>query len=192
MTLTEKLKVETQEIHNQLGKNSIFHLLLLDNLSKSTYIEILSVWLVIYQQFELQLKISEEIKTIIPDIEERMKSKFISNDLQNLNTSKEFAHFEFISTNQLETLIGYLYVLEGSSLGSLFIVKKLQTHSFIKEENTRFYSHYKSETQNMWTKLKANIDEWGEKNKKSYPKIIEASTECFIKLQNIILTNKVD
>ena len=192
MTLTEKLKVETQETHNQLGKDSIFHLLLSDTLSKSVYIEILTIWFGIYQQFETQLKKSEVIKTIIPDIEERMKSQLISNDLKNLKSAKSSTYFEFISTTQLETLIGYLYVLEGSTLGSLFIVKKLQTHSFITQENIHFYSHYKSETQNMWSKLKTNIDGWGEKNKESYPKIIEASIECFRKLQDIILTNKVD
>lgn len=79
--------------------------------------------------------IFEKLTDIIPDIDQRRKLHFIKNDLSFFNVASKSENFSLPPAATTGILLGYMYVLEGSSLGGAMIYKYVSRRLDISEQN---------------------------------------------------------
>ena len=97
-------------------------------------------------------------------IEGREKSLLLNSDLSELNcdTSIDFLFCRsFPNLNTLPEVFGYLYVLEGSTLGGQIITKLLKKNvQLLPAIPTRYFNAYGKQTRKYWDAfLKSLIDQ---------------------------------
>jgi heme oxygenase len=88
-------------------------------------------------------------------LEKRFKSHLLISDLLALGESprsiENIQHCPFIpKIKSSAELVGFLYVIEGSTLGAQFIVRMLKERLGLSEQQMKFYSGYGSATHDMW------------------------------------------
>lgn len=102
----------------------------------------------------LEMEVFPKIKTVIADLDDRLKSKHIENDL---------AHIGFSSLPQTTTAVfdgskmsipfalGVAYVVEGSTLGGRFILKNVQSAlGFDEHAGATYFAGYGNKTGSRW------------------------------------------
>jgi heme oxygenase len=97
---------------------------------------------------------------MLQDIHERRKSGLISQDLLRLGAPvPDLPRPGFLPAvkNQYEAF-GALYVMEGSSLGGIHIVKMIQRKLPEISDATLFFSGYGDRTLEMWQRFKNILD----------------------------------
>ena len=101
-----------------------------------------------------------EIEKYLPDYDERRKAKLILEDLLALNTSNPEIcrqdHLPFIESPF--QALGALYVMEGSTLGGVYIVKMIQRKLSGNENIFHFFSGYGDRNPMMWDRFKKALD----------------------------------
>lgn len=149
----QNLRAATADSHKQLELNNLSLALLSDNVTEDIYSSYLSQLYSFVNGFE------EIIYPLLPhhflNIYQRKKAHLIDEDLKIYDiTKKKFTIIEksfFIKTYpDIYSAAGALYVLEGSTLGGLIIVKHLQKKlapGFIK---SAYFSAYQHKTGSMW------------------------------------------
>lgn len=171
MTLSEKLKSSTQVVHREIESSYYFNRLLSNDLKVEEYLKILCLWKVFLTPIENNWQKNTELTKDFPGIEKRMKICRLNKDIDWLETNyaldKQQIHKDIsISTSSdtfhLLNLIATLYVVEGSTMGAMHIVKHLTKFSFCTNESTHFYNQYGMQTKYMWQECKLHIDRWGE------------------------------
>lgn len=94
------------------------------------------------------------IAAVITDLDCRKKLDAIDHDLSSLkNFATESIHlpaFSFSEPTSVAKAIGFMYVLEGSSLGGMVIVKQLQRQPFLNQDTSRFLTVYGKNTGSYW------------------------------------------
>jgi len=149
MKLSNFLKTNTAEIHKQT--ESTFNKINLMSSSFSTvdYENLLKVQLIWHDILEAHLS-TQNI-----GYQYQNKAVLIKNDLQQLN----LPHPEFPKVKLPEFLhpVGLIYVLEGSMLGGMFILKFLLKQN-IPEDALTFYNYCKSNGGSSWKGGQAYID----------------------------------
>jgi heme oxygenase len=189
MTLTELLKQETNEKHIAIGKSPAFSKLLSPSLTKETYVQIITGWYDFMKNLETNYSQFSQLFRVIPDLQERLKTKMLEKDLLESDMKLSDA----INTNitiptckTIHELIGILYVVEGSSLGAQFITKQLTSNINLTNLSFHFYNGYRNETITKWESFKKWVNIYGENYPESHPEIIEAANTCFFCLMNSI------
>ena len=95
--------------------------------------------------------------SLLPDSQERKKIGWLKEDLISLNLSelnlKLLPKREQVFKNKYEAL-GFLYVIEGSTLGGQMIVKKLKENKRLGDANFNYYSGYGPKTGKYWKTFK--------------------------------------
>ena len=189
MTLTELLKQETNEKHITIGKSSAFTKLLSPNLTKETYIQIITGWYDFMKTLETNYFQFPQLFRIVPDLQERLKTKLLEKDVAEINTNHSVTSSTKISIPVCKTiheLIGILYVIEGSSLGAQFITKQLTSNSNLSNLSFHFYKGYGNETITKWESFKKWLNIYGENYPESHSEILASANDCFVCVMNSI------
>ncbi len=193
MKLSEKLKIATQNAHKEIEQSHYFKRLLSPDLTVEEYVHILCLWKTFLTPIEASWQKHAESNLIFSTINQRGKTYRLQLDIDNLgkfyhlaNSSgagKKLLANDFDVQNPL-SLISSLYVIEGSTMGAMHIVKQLMKVDFCSENTTHFYTHYGEETIAMWQTCKMELDHWGDENPNLHNQVCDGAVQCFQSLGN--------
>ncbi|MEQ8240330.1 MAG: biliverdin-producing heme oxygenase [Cyclobacteriaceae bacterium] len=150
MMLSHFLKVNTADIHKKTESTFKRINLMSSNFSVMDYKNLLTVQLVWHDVLEAHLS-RQNI-----GYQYQNKAKLIENDLHQLSV----LNTPFPEVKLPESLhpVGLIYVLEGSMLGGMFILKFLLNQN-IPEDALTFYQYCKSSGAKSWKAGQAFIDQ---------------------------------
>ena len=180
------LKERTAEQHRAIEEVPVFKLLMSPNFSKEKYVELLKAWIGFIQPLEEKIYASQEIQQLFPDWKKRLKTHLLVEDLSALNGLNQENKIDAFSVkfNTVAEFLGAMYVIEGSSLGSQFIVKKLKGMDHFEDNILNFYQGYGVETGKMWSTFKKTIDNLFQKqNVDRKNEVIFAANNTFSELK---------
>lgn len=179
--LKEHLKSATYPLHEWLEESQQFNNLKNNELLEDDYKELLcSLYSLIYPlEQKLKEKKSSFEKEGLNDIDLRLeKTTWLEKDLESLKVKPQnIKPVEFKTLDSFDSLSAALYVIEGSTMGGMQIVKMLN-------ENLpkRYYQGYLQNTMPMWQKFAKWLDET---NIDKYEATLAAS-EVFIILKKLM------
>ncbi|HEX2533550.1 MAG TPA: biliverdin-producing heme oxygenase [Chitinophagaceae bacterium] len=97
-------------------------------------------------------------ETHFPDRSRRRNAAFLEQDLLQMGAPVPRVTGSSVQPSFHQAL-GALYVLEGSTLGGVHIVRMLRSKMTLPEGSTRFWEAYGSERMVMWQRFTTRLDE---------------------------------
>lgn len=183
-----RLKGDTSSLHRKLEHAPVSASLMNPSVTKQQYIHYLAAMRQIIAWTEAH--VFTAIAPIIPDIESRRKLHTIDRDLNNLQWSVRDLHSDFnpsLSSVSPSALLGFMYVVEGSSLGGLVILKQLQQQEFIAPDTTNFLTVYGEQTGVYWRKFSTALSVYTVKNRIESD-VIQGAQDAFHAIDNYFLS----
>jgi heme oxygenase (biliverdin-IX-beta and delta-forming) len=157
LSISDRLKTFTTLSHQKLEKSIVG--LIHDLQTSPDYSYLLGLFYSYFGGME-RLIVRQDIKKYLPDYDERRKAKLILEDLLALHISSP----DFCQKDTLPVIdspfraLGALYVMEGSTLGGVYIVKMIQKKLSAKENIFHFFSGYGDRNPLMWNRFKNALD----------------------------------
>ncbi|WP_421716692.1 biliverdin-producing heme oxygenase [Arcobacter arenosus] len=186
--LKKHLKNITYPLHEWLEEFYLFEKIKKNNLSEEEYIFLLKKLYIFFNITESIIKKhkNEFEKNKLEDIEQRLqKTKWLVEDLNYLNLDIDNLNIkesiEFKTLNSFSSIVGALYVLEGSTMGGMQIVKMIE-RNFGNNLPNRYYQSYKQDTMNKWL----SFSKWLDEVKLDKYEVTLGATETFIILKKHI------
>lgn len=179
--LRNELKSLTANLHTWLEDSKQMQNLKSEKLSKEEYINLLSKLYCFIKILEQNIKkYKEDFKNSgLEDIEQRiLKTTWLKKDLDFYQIPLKQKEIEFKTLNNFSSIVGALYVLEGSTMGGMQISKILNKH-FKENISAQYYESYKEQTMPKWLSFTA----WLEKIKLDNYDAILGANEVFIQLK---------
>jgi heme oxygenase (biliverdin-IX-beta and delta-forming) len=146
------LRSSTAPMHSRLESTELSAVLMSEQVTTGNYRNYLTVFKEVIAFCEND--IFPLITDVIKDTHNRVKLPLIQRDLESLPSSDEIKSFPFkpghaeISTAYA---LGYMYVIEGSTLGGRVILKHLQPKIGVdKDKGAAFFAGYDENTGPMW------------------------------------------
>lgn len=182
--LSDTLKTETLQPHQQLEKHLIRQIKAIETVSD--YTAILRDFYGFISPMEKH--IAQHAAGHIPDMHKRRKSGSLIEDIQffeDFIPQKEEVcpEDELPSINTAASSIGALYVFEGSTLGgeiiTALIAKKLNIST---EKGFSFFRSYDGDRMRMWQLFKNAMDEFGKKADEK--EVVLSAQQTFTKMHN--------
>lgn len=155
--ITERLKAETKPNHDETERITYSKEIMGGDLNLDQYRKIMIKTYIIHKAIEPEFKDHPELAKIKElELGKRMKAHLLAKDLETINLNPEqLAVPENLPVMQtLEDVLGVMYVMEGSSLGGMYIYKALKRNqhlSFIPE--FYFYNCYGESTKKYWAEF---------------------------------------
>jgi len=186
-TRQSKLKEATVSSHRQIEHNAFAKAVLQEKAPIEKYVEWLIRFYGFYYPLENFIQKSNFLSLERIRLKERLKVPLLSRDLVALGQSGADIN-QYVQCRDLPrlsdeaSLLGYLYVVEGSSLGGQFIVKKLrQNYDFKGDQGCRFFNSYGDRTDEMWQEFCRFLNEYplDEKQEKA---ALQTARDTFEKL----------
>jgi len=152
MNLRKRLQEETKSLHDKIEQTFLLKKILLQEITLSNY-------QLLIQKFYGFITPCEALIDSLPCnlvIQNRKKNPWLEQDLHalqipNNNETKVPICRDLPELSDDEQVLGYLYVMEGATLGGQVIAKILQTQLQITAENGgRFFHAYGEKTKIMW------------------------------------------
>lgn len=152
MDLWKRLKEETKSLHNKIEQTFLFKKILQQKITLRDYQLLIKKFYGFINPCEALID-SLKCKSVI---ENRKKKPWLEQDLHALRISIDgdttFPRcINFPVLSEHEQVLGYLYVMEGATLGGQIITKMLQTQLQITpDQGGRFFYGYGDNTKIMW------------------------------------------
>lgn len=132
------------------------------------------------------------VQDIVPDIHERYKLQHIHADLTTLSSQAEqqpaLFHPEEKAFN-VPFALGYMYVIEGSTLGGRVILKHVQEKLKLDEHRgASFFAGYGSETGVKWKNFLSNLTNYAERSGNG-DEIIKGAVHAFAAIDRYFAAN---
>jgi len=127
------------------------------------------------------------IEEVVPDLDQRYKSLHILEDLAKTGYSEEklssIPVFDYPFSSVSEAL-GFMYVIEGSTLGGRVLFKHIhQTLGLTSENGASYFWGYGSQTGILWKSFIAALTRFAVEKDES-EKIIESAVQTFANIDN--------
>lgn len=156
-TIMEQLRKETAEDHDSIEQNAYAKAIMNQTLTKSEYVAYLEKFYGFILPIEQKIQSLAFVQELGIDMKLRAKTPLLEKDLDNIS-SKERTQIpicdEIPSIAAPGQLLGYLYVIEGSTLGGQIITRKLKEHlSLDPEAGLSYFNAYGQETRSVWKEL---------------------------------------
>jgi heme oxygenase (biliverdin-IX-beta and delta-forming) len=150
----------SKAFHQQIDQSSNLISLSRPDLSRTGYVRALSALASAHIPAEAAITLFFDTHSVAFDWECRKKSHLLLKDLQLLTQEKvDFSSLPALHINTLPELAGYLYVVEGSSLGGLHISRNIEKTLGIQAENGgAFFNAYGDQTLPRWRAVVAFIE----------------------------------
>ncbi|WP_106294373.1 biliverdin-producing heme oxygenase [Arcticibacter pallidicorallinus] len=182
--LSITLKEETKDLHAALEKVMIP--MIKDIRASGDYIRILELF---YSYFGgLEAKVEAVTDLHLPDHHLRRKKEAIANDILSLGgTLPALTPDRYLpEMNDKLQAIGALYVMEGSTLGGLYISKMIAKQLNLRDgESMSFFDGYGEKTEEMWNAFKSNIDRQVDRQEEQAI-VIQTANDTFKKFKSWI------
>lgn len=143
ITLRQRLKQETRDIHLRLEQESQLAALTSPTLTLDQYANILQKKHRLYQALEPKIQRHLHFDYV-------SKIRWLEMDLERMSINPIDAQPPAIDFPQPDEALGALYVIEGSTLGSQLITRHLGNS--LPQLPHHFFSGYKAETGMRWKK----------------------------------------
>jgi heme oxygenase (biliverdin-IX-beta and delta-forming) len=177
LTTSDRLKTSTTSSHQNLEKSVLQ--LIQEIKTSADYGYLLGLFYSYFGGLELLLNASA-VKNYVPDYDERRKAGLLKEDLLNLKISNP----EICAKEDLPPIespfqaLGALYVMEGSTLGGVYIIKMIQKKLAGNENSLHFFSGYGDRNPLMWNRFKNALDQ-STKNEDEMALIISGAEDTF-------------
>lgn len=171
-------------LHDHLESTSLLARLTNTELQIDDYIDILKRYFGLLTRFEEQVADHSGWAVINRQPETCRKSPLLKKDLNTLGVDpSNHGHpatadlsFECQSVSQF---MGTFYVIEGSSLGGIYIAKHLQQHLGLTANNGASYFHgYGADTAGQWKQFCGHLARYGETIPDPKP-VVDAAQHAF-------------
>lgn len=156
--LSITLKEETKDLHVALEKAMVPMIKGIQ--TSEDYVKVLGLFYSYYGGLENRLGKIVDIK--IPDHHLRRKKEIIADDILSLGgTLPELTPGQHLpSIENKYQAFGALYVMEGSTLGGLYISKMIEKQLNLTDgASLSFFDGYGEQTEEMWNSFKSALDE---------------------------------
>ena len=201
MKIMARLKTETGELHARLESLPYFKALMDHKLPLESYVNQLQALAVIQGVLENEIAISDDKRVLSIWSDDLKKLPLLQDDLkffeprvESKNSSSieaALAMTERIRLRRVEnpiTLLGYLYVFEGSTLGnSMHRPDISETFHLDATNGCRYYSSYGNEVSTRWNQFSDKMNQILD-NPTLHDPIIEAAQEAFTGLEELYQT----
>lgn len=179
MTLPERLRAETRDLHDRIEASVRIGG---EGFTKTDYVTFLASTYGFVAPCETALR-RRELGAVLADLEDRFKEARLAGDLVACGVSPGSVP-RCTELPPLETTadaLGYLYVLEGSSLGSQILVR--QVHDALGDSVPLAYlTGYGSRTGAMWQSFKRALAEHGSAAPAEQDRVIASARATFASL----------
>lgn len=151
MDLRERLKKETKSLHDKIEQTYLLKKILQHEITFNDYKCLIKKFYAFITPCE-DLINSLECRSII---ENRKKIPWLEEDLHLLKMDNKFPKcIDLPVLSEHEDVLGYLYVMEGATLGGQIISKMLKTQLQITQDNGgRYFNGYGDGTEKMWNEF---------------------------------------
>ncbi len=166
--ILRKLREETGFMHRKLEQTALSRSLLDPAIKTGQYFKYLLAMekVIAFTEKSVYPKLS----SVIPDLSSRSKAGILSRDLDWLG--------KFVPAPDLDAIypaapgdilntgfaLGFMYVIEGSTLGGLYILKQLPESLGIREnEGGSYFYGYGKETHKRWNDFLKTLSDYAEK-----------------------------
>lgn len=179
----QKLRNETDPYHRALEQNPLSAALMHDKVSRQDLVIYLEKLYGFVQPFETHFY--PRLKEVITDLEERKKARLLQSDLSALgkNDPDTIKKIDTATFNRiypdLPSLVGGLYVLEGSVLGGAIIHR----HVIAKlgaQGHTQYFPVYGNKISKKWKGFMQQLEAYAAEENEN--KIIEGAKQTFVLL----------
>lgn len=183
MSLFQELKAGTKEEHAHLESSLD---LLREDFSLDDYKNVLTKFWGVYRPLEEKLRehfFAEfyEGRWKVPLIKKDLLSLgFSENEIESIPVEKNISSLE-----NLNEIIGTLYVLEGSSLGSLILSRHFGfKFGLTSLKGMSFFTSYGEETLTKWKEWREFSEAFSREENLSHQLIVSAARRTFLLLKN--------
>lgn len=150
MEFLERLRKETRHIHEEIERASLFSRIINHNITLPEYHNLM---LILHDFIAPREKI---IKAQYPDfIAGREKTPLLEYDLLKMGVDFTQSDYQYLNTNPFNAypdVFGYLYVIEGATLGGQVIKKCLMENNKLNHAiSMRYFNSYDDNTKKNWT-----------------------------------------
>lgn len=160
-----KLRTETTPMHSALEANAVSTSLMSPALDEKIYKRYLTLMGEVVAFTEKV--IFPAVQDIVPDLHERHKLQHIHADLASLTSQEQqpaLFHPDEKAFN-VPFALGYMYVIEGSTLGGRVILKHVQDKLKLDEHRgASFFAGYGAETGVKWKNFLSNLTNYAERS----------------------------
>lgn len=178
----QRLKLETADLHRQTENSRLSVALMSEPLTEKVYTDYLLRMKEVVAFYEKN--IFPALAAVIPDIEQRRKLSSVQKDLDHFNITTESSSFSLPAAESTASLLGYMYVLEGSTLGGAFIYKHVNRHLNVTEEQGgAYFSCYQNQLSARWKTFLEIVGEYS-LQKHQADEIIAAARLAFEAIRN--------
>lgn len=191
LDLRKRLKEETKSLHDKIEQTFLFKKILQQEITLRDY------HLLIKKFYGFIRPCEDLIGSLICKsvIENRKKKPWLEQDLHALKISnnedtKFSICYDLPVLTEHEHVLGYLYVMEGATLGGQIISKMLKAQLQItQDKGGRFFYGYGDETKMMWAEFCSflcSIDDPQQQNK-----IIHSASNTFNRLHQWMINRSL-
>lgn len=187
MDILAELKAQTWPIHQELEKISLLKKIMKEEINLQEYKKLLCIFYGFIYPYENNIKLTHTNLLI-----NREKSPLLRADLatvEQLNMEElQFCKVTRSFTTEAE-IYGYLYVMEGATLGGQVISQALKTNPKLSPFiSTHYFNAYDKKTKRFWSDFSLDLYE---KNVTTQQKnqVISTATETFTALFQWISRN---
>jgi heme oxygenase len=177
--LLQRLREQTNNVHKKIEKNQLMMEVMSDSFSLTRYQQLLRSFFSFYQPVELKIKnliFEHQIEYFY-----QPKCPLLEQDLLHLNVHNCNEDRKQLSTSFLHdkaSLLGVLYVIEGSTLGGILIRKTIAKYINVNFMANFFYP-YGQATRTKWQRTCDFIASYAQKEQLDIQSICEAAIHTF-------------
>lgn len=186
VTILKKIKDFTAAHHDKIEQNPLTKAIVDGSITKENYAKLLCGFYGFYKACEATLANGQLWSKENFDITQRKKIPLLEKDLAFLGYSLASVPtcIEAPSLDSDAKKLGYLYVVEGSTLGGQFlsraIAKKL---GFTAEQGASYFNSYgTANLGEMWKQFQQLLTDYADRNPAAETEIIQAACATFQKL----------
>jgi heme oxygenase len=126
-SLRERLKTLTKPFHDETESHGFGKKIFEKTITKDEYCTMLDIFhSVVSPLEEVILSKKSEFEILALDITKRLKSSIIRDDMAGLGRAPSKAMVTAVRGSDFSSLVGAVYVLEGSTMGGQMIAKELK------------------------------------------------------------------
>lgn len=180
MDILTELKTQTWPIHQELEKISLLKKLMREEIDLQEYKKLLCIFYGFIYPYENKIKMTNSSL-----LSNREKSPLLRADLatfEQINLEELPFCEATISLTWEAEIYGYLYVMEGATLGGQFITKALKANNKLSPQiSTHYFNAYDQKTRSNWGDFSLDLCEKNVTNAKK-KQVVTTAIEIFTAL----------
>ncbi len=190
--ILEKLKKETLAIHKEVEKDNLASFIMNESITQHQYESLLRQNFKVYKAVEDFVNahydvLPHELKTFAG----YEKTNSLAKDISAFSNLPLPRPFKIASPRDLATIVGLMYVVEGSMMGGMMMAKKLQSCAHLSHiEEHNFYNFDSKESAARWRNFKDAIDSLSFSDKE-IEMAVESAIKVFTLFQESYTSQKV-